>query len=442
MRVGVTILAFYAALGLSAVSVEASPRLAQEQEASKPALQLSAVELADRVRYAVSLLRPSGASLSNLKLAVTLPADAEVIDTLQTNGRTVFLGKADGALNWAAPGYESDEPGDAITFSLRQVSDAPIAVKATWTDDGGVPAQLELNATPTAVKATAAEADITLSGAAASGDIVDVGDTGVRLQVVDGSVAEGTVLHIRRPAASENPPAGVGSPWWCAELSVDGLPEGSAVAVVVPTRQPLPAGQPVDLFGNSGDGWQPLAEQGQASLDGQFVRFIHHGGVVAAGTSAKMQATAATTTPASLSVSVSGTILLRNFNNGTWTIVVKNTGTTAAQRVYVAISDARHLQNYQLSIGAIDYHGMSLLSTPGGFTCNIVQGSAVFHSKAECSGPSLGGGQQLKIQINGGIGFTVQKDDTVETKAVDNYPNSPTTSASTGYESFLVALNP
>jgi hypothetical protein len=203
-----------------------------------------------------------------------------------------------------------------------------------------------------------------------------------------------------------------------------------------------PAGQTVDLFGDAGSGWQSLTEQGHASPDGQFVRFTHHGGIVAAGTSPKTQSTSATTTPASLTVSVTGTILLRNLTNGTWTIVVKNVGTTAAQRVDVTLSDAAHLKNYGLSIGAIDYHGMALLSTPGGFTCSIVQGSAVFHSKAECSGPTLGGGQQIKIRLDGGIGFTVQTDDTAEAKAVNNYPNPPTTSASTPYESFLVALNP
>jgi hypothetical protein len=141
-------------------------------------------------------------------------------------------------------------------------------------------------------------------------------------------------------------------------------------------------------------------------------------------------------------VSVSGTILLRNFTNGTWIIVVKNVGTTAAQRVDVTMSDAKHLANYQLSIGAIDYHSMALLSTPGGFTCSIVQGSALFHSRAECSGPTLGGGQQLKIQLAGGVGLTPQHDDTVEVKAVNNFPNPPSTSASTPYESYLVALNP
>jgi hypothetical protein len=57
---------------------------------------------------------------------------------------------------------------------------------------------------------------------------VTAGDTGAQLQVVDGSVPDGTVLHIRRLALTENPPAGVGSPWWCAELSIDGLPEGAA----------------------------------------------------------------------------------------------------------------------------------------------------------------------------------------------------------------------
>jgi hypothetical protein len=53
--------------------------------------------------------------------------------------------------------------------------------------------------------------------------------------------------------------------------------------------------------------------------------------------------------------------------------------------------------SYGLTIGAIDYHSMSLLSTPGGFTCSILHGSAIFHSHGECSGPSLGGGQQLDL---------------------------------------------
>jgi hypothetical protein len=449
-RIIVTFVLLALALSLSVDSVAAwklarptSAAAAQfAQDAEHPALLLSAVQLADRVRYAVTVLRPTAASLSNLKVSVTLPANAEVVDTLQTAGRTVFLGDTDGVLNWAAPGYEADEPADAFTFSLHQAAGGPIGVKASWTDDSGASAEQDVSATPTVVAVTATEADVTLTGADASGGLVMVGDTGVQLQVVSGTVPDGTVLHIRRPGAGENPPAGVGTPWWCAELSVDGLPEGAAVAVVVPTRQPLPAGQPVDLFGDAGNGWQALQEQGQASPDGQFVRFTHHGGIIAAGTSPKSQSTTATTTPASLTVNVTGTILLRNFTNGTWIIVVKNVGTSAAQRVDVTLSDAAHLANYNLSIGAIDYHSMALLSTPGGFTCSIVQGSAVFHSKAECSGPTLGGGQQIKIQLNGGIGFTVQHDDTVEVKAVNNFPNPPTTSASTPYESFLVALNP
>jgi hypothetical protein len=63
-------------------------------------------------------------------------------------------------------------------------------------------------------------------------------------------------------------------------------------------------------------------------------------------------------------------------------------------------------------------------------------------SMAVGRGANVGGGQQLKIQLQGGFGFTVQHDDTIEAKAVNNYPSSPTTTASTGYETFLVALNP
>jgi hypothetical protein len=113
----------------------------QDEQQVQPALRLAGVQLADRVRYAVTLLRPSGAGLANLKVAVNLPNGAEVVDTLQTGGRTVFLGNADGVLNWAAPGYAADEPGDALTFSLRQAAGEPIGVKATWTDDDGSAAE-------------------------------------------------------------------------------------------------------------------------------------------------------------------------------------------------------------------------------------------------------------------------------------------------------------
>jgi hypothetical protein len=109
---------------------------------------------ADRVRYGVTILRPSGVSLSNLKLAVTLPPSAEVMDTLQTSGRTVFLG---------------------MTAAAQQ----------SWS----------FNATPTAITAAATEADVTLSGAATTGDFVTAGETGVQLQVLDGSVPDGTVLQ-------------------------------------------------------------------------------------------------------------------------------------------------------------------------------------------------------------------------------------------------------
>jgi hypothetical protein len=51
-------------------------------------------------------------------------------------------------------------------------------VKATWADDGGLSAEQELNATPTAVNATATEAEVTLSGAAATGEFVTAGETG------------------------------------------------------------------------------------------------------------------------------------------------------------------------------------------------------------------------------------------------------------------------
>jgi hypothetical protein len=129
--------------------------------------------------------------MSNVKVAVTLPEDAEVMDTLQTGGRTVYLGNEDGALTWAAPEYEADQPADALGFSLHQATAAPFQVKATWSDDSGSPMEQELDVTPMVVTATQAEADVTTTGSAPSGVLVAAGTTGVQLQVIDGTVPGG-----------------------------------------------------------------------------------------------------------------------------------------------------------------------------------------------------------------------------------------------------------
>jgi hypothetical protein len=415
-----------------------------EQSSAKPALLLSGLQLADRVRYAVSLVRPPETGLSNLQVVVIVPANAEVVESLQTTGRTVFLGNANGALTWAAPGYAPGEPADAFSFSLRRVPDGAFSAKATWTDDAGNSAEQDLTVTPTVTAANVTAADVTLNGTATSGELIPADDTGVQLRVVSGSVPEGTVLHVRLLGADANPPTGVGSPWWCGELSIDGLPEGAAVAVVLPARQPLPGGLQLDVFGQRSGQWQLLADQGQVSADGQFVSFLHTGGIMAAGTKGTLQPMVLSTTtstspsPPHFTNNVTGTFLLRNFTSGSWTITAKNDGGTAAHEVYLCLT-----AGYKCSTnpGAIDYSSITVLSgSASGVSCRIVQGSALFGSKAECTLQTLNPGQQISVRLNGGVTITTNHSEEISSYVVDNFSSGFAQEYQVG--GLLVSLNP
>jgi hypothetical protein len=427
-------------LALALASLPTLAGAATGRDKGQAELLLSAVRLPDRVRYAVVLARPLEAGLGNLRVEVTLPPGAALVETLQTPGRAVFLGEEGGRLAWAAPGYGPGEPADALAFSLADVPDGAFAVRATWTGDDEAqgrprlqPQRLaQLQAQPTPLVATATAGEITLDQAAAAGQPVAVGATGVRLAVVGEPVPAGTTLRVRRPGPEENPPAGVGTPWWCAALAVEGLPAGATLAVTVPARQPLPGGTAVTLFAQRGAAWEPLGESGTVSADGQTVTFLHRGGLVVAGTSSLLQPKVAAPTPANLTVSVSGTFLLRNFDNGAWTITAKNTGTTTANKVRVDI---------KVGIG-IDLHNIAVLagSAPG-FSCRIIQGvAAITYTTAECVGQQLGGGKQLSIRLTGGITFGPDNSTALVGVGVgDNYPHTPSTRGETGYS---VAINP
>jgi hypothetical protein len=72
-------------------------------------------------------------------------------------------------------------------------------------------------------------------------------------------------------------------------------------------------------------------------------------------------------------------------------------------------------------------------------TCRIVQGSGLLGAKAECTGQTLGAGQQLKVQLNGGMSVTLDPSEGFEVWPRDNFPNTPTTEE---LAIFNVALNP
>ena len=68
---------------------------------SEPTIAFSGLPVPDGVRYSVGLLPPTGLSSWNPRVAVTLPAGADVLQTLETPRRTLFLGSEGGVLTWA-----------------------------------------------------------------------------------------------------------------------------------------------------------------------------------------------------------------------------------------------------------------------------------------------------------------------------------------------------
>src|SRR5437016_4942884 len=83
--------------------VRGSAALRADDADAGPSALFTAVQLPDFVRYSLVLVRPGDMSLNNVQVQVTLPADADLVDTLQTAGHSVFLGNDAGALRWAAP---------------------------------------------------------------------------------------------------------------------------------------------------------------------------------------------------------------------------------------------------------------------------------------------------------------------------------------------------
>ena len=407
-------------LAIVACTLGASTRLRADDMAVRPDVVLSAVQLSDAVRYSLVLVRPLDQPLNNLQVAVDLPSDAVLADTLQTVGRTVLLDNTGGTLQWAAPGYAAGDPVDAFSFLLRDVPQGAFTVRATWEDAAGLPdAQRWSGLQPAAVVATATSATVTIGPDAAHTPVV-VGDTGVRLQVLSGDVPEGTVLTVTRAGPESNPPAAPGSPWWCAAVRIDGLPDGVTLAVTLPARQALPPELPVSLFRGDGTTWEADGDAASSTTDGQDIRLVYSGGLVAAGVGGIFQPTVISIQnflPAAFSVSITGPFILHNFQNGTWTITVKNVGAKTLSKIRISI----------LGNGPIDMHS----TTPGpnatGFGCTITQGlGALTFTSTQCNLPSLAPGTQKTITLNGGITLAVANPELLLAVADDNVPDAPT----------------
>jgi hypothetical protein len=268
--------------------VDPSPAL---QGPTPPRVAVAGLQLADRVRYSVTVIKPDVLALQDVRVDVLLPADADVLEALETPGRTQFLGRQAARLAWAAPRFGPQEPVDAFTFVLRQAASAPLEVRVRWESER--PADIALSVQPAVATATRSAGGLVV-GPDNQGTTAPMGESGVTVKLTPGSVALGTTLQVERLGPDADPPRETAPLWWCAVVKVDGVPPGDAVDLQVPARQPMPPGADVSLVVKEGERWvEAIPLKASVTADGQFIAFRHPGGVVAAGIAANLQPRAA-----------------------------------------------------------------------------------------------------------------------------------------------------
>lgn len=246
------------------------------------------------VRYTVTLANPTQVTLGDLQVSVQLPGDALFDHALETPGVTQFQGNQGGVLTWNATSFAPTEMIDPLTFFLQQPSNGAFAGNATWDGDGAGQVQAQLQ--PVVTSALDTDADVTVDAATLAQGFTPVGNTGVVIAAVTGSLPAGTTIHVSVLSADNNPDAAAGDLWWCAEVEVDGLPPGAGLLPQVPARQPLPPLAPIALFAQADGTWQALANAATVTGDGQGTMYVHPGGVVASGTAPGNQPHTATGT--------------------------------------------------------------------------------------------------------------------------------------------------
>jgi hypothetical protein len=222
-----------------------------------------------------------------LQVTVQLPDDAVFDHALETPGFTQFQAPLGQTLTWNTASSAPNDVVDAFTFFLAQPSDGAFDIGATW--GGGSAGQIETQIQPVVRPATDAEADVALDATTLGHGVTPVGNTGVVIMAESGQIPDGTRLHVRVLGTDSNPSADPGDLWWCSIMEVDGLPANTGVLVGVPVRQPLPPEATIHLFAQQGVQWNELSDGAQVSADGQSVLYVHHGGVVAAGTAPSNQ---------------------------------------------------------------------------------------------------------------------------------------------------------
>jgi len=421
-----------------------APRAVASRQAT-PEVIFSGLPTADGVRYGLVFIPSEDMAFSNLRVEVSLPPDATVLEVKQAADRAVFVGEGK-MLEWAAPGYEAGAPIDPFAFVLAAPLSASANIRASWENDAGGGA-LSLTAQPDLLPAATALSGVLTVTAESAQSYVPVENSGVRVTYPRAIAPEGATLDAARALPDADPPAGVGSPWWCAVVDLGGSPDGFEPYVLVPARQALPPNVPVTLFALRNGEWQELGPGGMTSPDGQYVGFLHPGGTVAAGLPPQFQpgtirlilptptptptlalpliritpglpgqlspptatpSPTVTRTPFPTSTPVtpqptafvrvtdiSGSTVVRSgMSDLHWTVTVTNSGSAPSlPSLYVDIRGPG---------SPVDWNTIQIDGATRGFSCRIVQGAAILGStRAECSDGLLGPGESAKLTVKG-----------------------------------------
>ena len=250
LYVSITALLIFAMFGLDVIGTATPSVLAEVQatDESTIAVELTALEQADGVRYSVTIINPSDVPLPGLYALIALPPGVNLVQALQTDGYTHFLGMLPAAqgvsLLWSA-NFNTGDYVDAFTFTLDGPAVGNIGVNLQWSGDK--PGHVVFYGQPNVSAGSLLENDLALNAAGTGDALVSVAGTGVLVGAAPGQVPDGTKIHVRLMNAAENPPV-TGDLWWCSAVEVTGLPVGAEITVLAPLRQPLPPGAPVTLF--------------------------------------------------------------------------------------------------------------------------------------------------------------------------------------------------
>ena len=266
----------------SIIALAGCSKSADEPAVIAPTVFIRGMEGPTGTVYSVSVVKPEDdAVMTDLRGEIILPSGARLTDLLVPKSIDTAYGalNKDGAVGlvWEQAQVAKRAPLEPFSFVLDAPLTGELEFYLRWTDEKGRKVVENFFEVPPVLNASVAGEDINLTGE----EYTRVGDTGVQLR------AEGSgelPLHVEVLPASFNPPASLGAIWWCSIVSIDGLPEGESVQVVVPLRRPVAPFTSLQMFGQAADGsWGSLNTTAIVTADGQYVTYVHTGGSIATG---------------------------------------------------------------------------------------------------------------------------------------------------------------